>query len=84
MISYIEQTFLAKILTVNPSKRITTAQALSDPWMLMESSHDGGLNSNLNDLKLYHAKRKFKAAIHMVKDLSQLLCCNTSIVPNVG
>lgn len=62
---------MSKLLTVNPSRRITTAQALSDPWMLIESSDDDGLNGNLKDLQLYHAKRKFKAAIHMVKDMIQ-------------
>ena len=55
---------IMKLLTVNPSDRITAEQALGHPWIVSddEALKGSDLGVNLRAFKRYNAKRKFKSA----------------------
>lgn len=65
---------IAKMLTVDPTRRITAAQALEHPYLKVKAADLEGHNmeSNLNRMKLFNARRKFKAAIQTVIASQQL------------
>ena len=53
------------MLTVNPKKRITAKQALSNSWITGSDAKLAAmdLGKNLEEFKKFNAKRKFKAAV---------------------
>ncbi|CAM9277638.1 unnamed protein product, partial [Ascophyllum nodosum] len=59
---------IRRLLTVDPKKRLTAAQAVSHPWLFSREddlvSHNLGVN--LEQLKLFNARRKLRAAIKSV------------------
>lgn len=59
---------IAKMLTVDPDKRITAAEALEHPYLKVNSAKLEGNNmgQNLDRMKLFNARRKFKSAIQTV------------------
>lgn len=59
---------IRRLLTVDPKKRLTAAQAVTHPWLFSKEddlvSHNLGVN--LEQLKLFNARRKLRAAIKSV------------------
>eukprot|EP00903_Cladosiphon_okamuranus_P016963 g15637.t1 len=57
-----------KLFTVDPKRRITAAEACENPWFSIArgnlAEHD--LSANLEQLKMFNAQRKFRAAIRSV------------------
>jgi calcium/calmodulin-dependent protein kinase I len=63
------------LLTVKPNERKTATDILSnDPWMQMgiDKLQNQDLTNNLNELKKFNAKRKFKAAVKTVMATQKL------------
>lgn len=59
------------MLTVNPHKRLTVQQALAHPWMNVELKNEN-LNANLEKLKNYQARSRWKTGIRTVLMLNRL------------
>lgn len=74
--------FIRSLLTLNPRKRLTAAGALQHKWMTSsdEVLQSMDLGANLNALKKFNAKRKFKAAVKTIiatQKLTSLFgCCD--------
>ena len=64
----VSQDLIKKLLTVNPKKRITAAQAITHPWLFIEDAdlvtHNVG--ANLEQPKLSNVQRKQPVAIDSV------------------
>jgi len=62
---------IQQLLTVNPNQRISAEEALKSKWMTGDdealAKQDLGLN--LQELKKFNAKRKFKAAVKVVSTI---------------
>jgi len=60
--------FISCLLAVNPSKRLSSDEAMKHKWMTADDDVLAGqdLGTNLSELKKYNAKRKFKAAVNAV------------------
>mmetsp|Transcript_9060 Transcript_9060/g.13531 ORF Transcript_9060/g.13531 Transcript_9060/m.13531 type:complete len:337 (-) Transcript_9060:288-1298(-) len=56
---------IRKLLTVDVSKRITAAEALNHPWLIKKDNDlaSRSLENNLDNLRLFNARRKLRAAI---------------------
>ncbi|CAM9880192.1 unnamed protein product [Laminaria digitata] len=59
---------IRRLLTVDPKKRLTAAQAVTHPWLLSKDADllNHNLGVNLDQLKLFNARRKLRAAIKSV------------------
>eukprot|EP00903_Cladosiphon_okamuranus_P008290 g7977.t1 len=59
---------IAKMLTVDPTKRLTAAQALEHPYLKIDAAglEENNMEENLGRMKLFNARRKFKSAIQTV------------------
>jgi calcium/calmodulin-dependent protein kinase I len=59
---------ITALLTVDPTKRLTSDKSLSDEWITRDSASLAGidLGVNLDQFKKFNAKRKFKAAVKTV------------------
>ena len=57
---------VSRMLTVNPTKRISAAEALNSSWIKNEGSRleSSALDKNLEKFKKYNAKRKLKSVVH--------------------
>ncbi|CAN0328992.1 unnamed protein product, partial [Hapterophycus canaliculatus] len=60
--------FIRKLLTLDADSRMTAEQARNHRWLLADDStleaHD--LRNNLEQLKIFHAKRKLRAVLKTV------------------
>jgi len=65
---------IKSLLTVDPKKRMTAAEALENPWIRgdADSLAKNDLGKNLQSLKRFNAKRKFKAAVSTVVAVNKL------------
>lgn len=65
---------IRNLLTVDPDKRFTSSQALSNKWIGADSSKLASLDLgiNLEKFKKFNAKRKFKAAVSTVMAANKL------------
>jgi hypothetical protein len=56
------------MLTVDASKRITAAEALQHPWIKASAADlpEQNLAGTINQLKLFNARTKLRAAINSV------------------
>lgn len=63
---------IARLLTVNPDRRITATDALRSSWMLGGDSQLEGfdLNNNLQQFRKFNAKRKLRQAVLTVSVFS--------------
>jgi calcium/calmodulin-dependent protein kinase I len=63
--------FISCLLAVNPSKRLSSDEAMKHKWMTADDDVLAGqdLGTNLSELKKYNAKRKFKAAVNAVSSV---------------
>ncbi|CAB1109092.1 unnamed protein product [Ectocarpus sp. CCAP 1310/34] len=63
---------IAKLLTVDPAKRLTASEACKHPWLTTDapnlSCHN--LSARLEDLKVFNTKRKLRAAVKTVVAMS--------------
>ncbi|CAM9405389.1 unnamed protein product [Ectocarpus sp. 6 AP-2014] len=59
---------IAKMLTVDPNKRLTADQALEHPYLKIDTTvlEGNNMDQNLGRMKLFNARRKFKSAIQTV------------------
>lgn len=57
-----------RMLTVEPSERITAAQALEHPWVMTGDDELAGsmLGDSLQRMRVFNARRKFKSAINSI------------------
>ena len=62
------QDLIEKLLTVDPEKRLTAAQAITHPWLLIKDADlvTHKLGVNLDKLKLSDAQRKLPVAMFSV------------------
>lgn len=64
-----EQDLIRKLLTVDPKRRLTAAEACEHPWLSTArgnlTKHD--LGAGLEKLKIFNATRKLRAAIRSVR-----------------
>eukprot|EP00531_Pseudo-nitzschia_arenysensis_P015791 CAMPEP_0116133944 /NCGR_PEP_ID=MMETSP0329-20121206/10384_1 /TAXON_ID=697910 /ORGANISM="Pseudo-nitzschia arenysensis, Strain B593" /LENGTH=343 /DNA_ID=CAMNT_0003628625 /DNA_START=500 /DNA_END=1531 /DNA_ORIENTATION=- len=65
---------IKSLLTVDPQKRLTAAQALQNSWIRgdADSLENRDLGKNLQSLKRFNAKRKFKAAVSTIVAVNKL------------
>jgi len=65
---------ISSLLTVDPKKRLDANEALMNPWIRgdADSLAKKGLDKNLESLKRFNAKRKFKAAVSTVVAVNKL------------
>lgn len=62
------QDLIRRLLTVDPKRRLTAAQAVTHPWLLSKDADllNHNLGVNLEQLKLFNARAKLRAAIKSV------------------
>jgi calcium/calmodulin-dependent protein kinase (CaM kinase) II/calcium/calmodulin-dependent protein kinase I len=67
-VSHEAKDLISSLLTVNPRRRLDAAGALQNHWVNEsdEVLEGKGLEINLQELKKFNAKRKFKASVHAV------------------
>jgi calcium/calmodulin-dependent protein kinase I len=65
---------ISKLLTVDPSKRDSAKDSLSNKWISADASALAAqdLGTNLEQFKKFNAKRKFKAAVSTVVAANKL------------
>uniref|UniRef100_M4C058 Protein kinase domain-containing protein n=1 Tax=Hyaloperonospora arabidopsidis (strain Emoy2) TaxID=559515 RepID=M4C058_HYAAE len=59
--------FISKMLVVNPKNRATAEELLEHPWITGTDLATVPLTSALTELRRFHARKKFKAAVHSVQ-----------------
>ena len=66
---FVEQDFILNLLVVDVGERMTAAIALNHPWMLAAEQElaERDLGKNLQQLRIFHATRKLRAAIKSVR-----------------
>lgn len=71
------QDLIRKLLTVDPKRRITAAEACEHPWLSTArgnlTQHD--LGAGLEKLKIFNATRKLRAAIRSVSSRACFKSC---------
>ena len=62
------QDLIRKLLLVDPARRMTATQAVEHPWLLTtgEALAQRNLGKNLEQLRIFNATRKLRAAIQSV------------------
>mmetsp|Transcript_26040 Transcript_26040/g.71417 ORF Transcript_26040/g.71417 Transcript_26040/m.71417 type:complete len:355 (+) Transcript_26040:634-1698(+) len=75
------RTLIGSLLTVDPKKRLTAEDALTNPWIRGDgdSLAKRGLDKNLQSLRKFNAKRKFKAAVSTVVAVNKLNSLGSAI-----
>ena len=65
---------ITSLLTVDPDKRYTGDQAMKNKWIGADSKKlaNQDLGQNLDQLKKFNAKRKFKAAVKTVVAVNKM------------
>lgn len=80
------KTLISSLLTTNPDKRLTADNALGDRWITGDdkvlASND--LGANLEELRKFNAKRKFRAAVKTVMAAQKLTSLGADFKKNLG
>lgn len=65
---------ITRMLTVDPSQRITAKEALGDNWIMGTDEDLAGkdLTANLGEFKRFNAKRKFKSAVISIMMMNKM------------
>ena len=65
----VHQDLVSKLLTVDPEARITASEACMHPWLSTEMPQlsNNNLSAGLENLKVFNALRKLRAAIKTVR-----------------
>eukprot|EP00804_Cyclotella_cryptica_P028231 CCRYP_014593-RH/>CCRYP_014593-RH protein AED:0.45 eAED:0.45 QI:0/-1/0/1/-1/0/1/0/113 len=60
---------ISSLLTVDPAKRLSAAEALNHKWVKADAKKlaEQDLGVNLAEFKKYNARRKFKGAVQAVR-----------------
>lgn len=68
------KSLIASLLTVNPVPRLTADQALENLWILGDDAKlaERDLGANLDKLRTFNAKRKFRAAVSSIIAIQKL------------
>ncbi|CAI5740362.1 unnamed protein product [Peronospora destructor] len=59
--------FISKMLVVNPNDRATAEDLMQHKWIIGTDVATVPLTSALTELRRFHARKKFKAAVHSVQ-----------------
>ncbi|CEG49603.1 camk camk1 protein kinase [Plasmopara halstedii] len=59
--------FISKMLVVNPTNRASADELLAHKWITGSDVATVPLMSALTELRRFHARKKFKAAVHSVQ-----------------
>lgn len=80
------QDMISKLLIVDQAQRLTARQALQHPWFEAADGTLAGrdLRDNLQELQVFNAKRKMRAAIQSVRPIVRPLPSCVSLVVVVG
>lgn len=75
--------FINKLLTTEPSKRMTASQALEHPWLATDAAQKEGEQKDLlPDIKeAFNAKRTFRKAVHGIRLINRLRSETADNVP---
>ena len=78
-VSHEAKDLISSLLTVNPQKRLSAAAALRNSWVTERDDMLAGkdLGKNLQQLKKFNARRKFKAGVHAVSVCETLKWVNS-------
>jgi len=68
-VSAASKQLIASLLVVDPNHRCTATQALESSWFQMSAAalSKTDLSASLGEIKLFHARRQFKGAVHAVQ-----------------
>jgi serine/threonine protein kinase len=68
------KTLISSLLTVNASERMTAQQAMDNPWIQGDDSKlaKNDLGGNLQKLRNFNGKRKFRAAVATIMAVNKL------------
>lgn len=66
---------VSRLLTVNPSRRISASDALRPKWIENNSLEDNDLCDNLEEFKKFNARRKFKGVKLKLMSISESRNC---------
>lgn len=64
---------IRRLLTVNPLDRITADQAVAHPWLMTDEEKLANRQLNLEELKKFQARRKFKKGVHAVVAANRMM-----------
>lgn len=66
------QDLIRKLLLVDPARRMDATQAMEHPWLCTTgpSFAQNNLGKNLEQLRIFNATRKLRAAIKSVSDIN--------------
>jgi len=80
------KTMISKLLTVNPTKRLSADASLKNQWMTQDDAALAGkdLGANLEKFKAFNAKRKFKAAVKTVIATNKFSSLGVDFEKNLG
>lgn len=59
--------FIGRMLVVDPTKRASAGELLQHKWITGDDVANAPLTSALTELRRFHARKKFKAAVHSVQ-----------------
>lgn len=73
--------FIEALLNTNPRERLTCSQALCHNWMTVDDDvlAAQSLDSTVQELKKYNAKRKFRAAVKTLIAINRMSCFDNAI-----
>jgi calcium/calmodulin-dependent protein kinase I len=64
--------FISRMLIVDPKKRATAQDLLEHRWIVDKDVATVPLTSALTELRRFHARKKFKAAVHSVQAINSM------------
>lgn len=76
---------ISSLLQVNPAKRLSARDALSNKWICEDDATllDRDLGANLEEMKRFNAKRKFRGAVSTVMAVNKLQSLGSDFFNNL-
>ena len=80
------KSLIKSLLTVNPEKRITAAEALKGGWICRDARvlSQVDLGKNLEEFRKYNARRKFKIGVHTIMAANKMKFMQRASVASGG